>query len=412
MKFLLKDRVTYSEFYLNYLCKNTPCVFDSWLTETWPVCTEWRAPDGGINIKSVFECVSDCDVYVADCDALEFDSHPVRRLSVTEFLSYWDSKHSSNDHRSLYLKDWHYFKFPSTCTLYTVPDYFSSDWLNEFWRFRSDLDDDFRFVYLGARGTWTPLHVDVYRSFSWSANVVGCKRWWFFPPGEEEKLRPMNGRMPCDVRAIDIDKSVEFYVVDQLPNQVVFVPSGWYHQVENITDCLSINHNWLNATNVFEVWKHLQDQLLVVERATEDVCSTPGWHEECQACLRALTGLNFQEFFLLLKYILLTRWPNGEQNFLLTDLANTNTLDRLNHFLDKQLIKYFENDFTTFLYYLTNPHSWLDSLSIMRSNTDAWIRIHDFSQVCQLLQKFVRHSVVHVLHLTDGLLKLFWDRIL
>jgi hypothetical protein len=32
---------------------------------------------------------------------------------------------------------------------------------------------DHRFVYLGPRGSFTPLHKDVLNSFSWSVNVAG-----------------------------------------------------------------------------------------------------------------------------------------------------------------------------------------------------------------------------------------------
>ena len=28
---------------------------------------------------------------------------------------------------------------------------------------------------------------------------------------------------------------------------LLFVPSAWYHQVENLEDTISINHNWLTA---------------------------------------------------------------------------------------------------------------------------------------------------------------------
>lgn len=35
----------------------------------------------------------------------------------------------------------------------------------------------------------TPLHADVLRSFSWSTNICGRKRWLFFPPDQEPLLR-------------------------------------------------------------------------------------------------------------------------------------------------------------------------------------------------------------------------------
>lgn len=69
----------------------------------------------------------------------------------------------------------------------------SEDWLNLGYLSprttdHSGLDasqSDFRFTYLGPRGTFTPLHRDVYASYSWSANIVGRKMWWLFPPDPE-----------------------------------------------------------------------------------------------------------------------------------------------------------------------------------------------------------------------------------
>ena len=42
---------------------------------------------------------------------------------------------------------------------YQTPDYFSSDWMNEFWDQRhiilsEDIKDDYGFVYMGPKGSW------------------------------------------------------------------------------------------------------------------------------------------------------------------------------------------------------------------------------------------------------------------
>lgn len=39
------------------------------------------------------------------------------------------------------------------------------------------------FIY-NCAGTWTPLHADVFRSYSWSANVCGKKKWHFLSPSQ------------------------------------------------------------------------------------------------------------------------------------------------------------------------------------------------------------------------------------
>ncbi|KAH8850717.1 2-oxoglutarate and iron-dependent oxygenase JMJD4 [Schistosoma japonicum] len=412
----LSEDVKYPDFYLNYLMKNQVCVFDSWITKDWPACSSWRSPDGLIDVQKLFENVTDAKLCVSDCSVIEFNTHPVREVTVKEFMSYWTNSIQGKDSRILYLKDWHYFRHSSENSWFRLPEYFSSDWLNEFWNFRNDLSDDFKFVYLGDRGTWTPFHVDVYHSFSWSANILGHKRWWIFPPGEEKKLSLSNGQVPFDVRPIINDrKDVEYYVIDQYSGQVVFVPSGWYHQVVNMTNCVSINHNWFNATNVSHIWDHLQNQLKAVEDSTKDVSSIPGWHEECQTCLRAYAGINFMEFFSLLRYILITRWPRSDNN---SNDLNTflkkcksiqyTSLNILDDAMDHELIHLIQTNYEIFQSALKNPVLWREYY-IKESKASNWIHMHDFCAVIQIIKEFVQHQTVKNLQLCNGPLQSFWN---
>jgi len=47
---------------------------------------------------------------------------------------------------------------------------------------------------------------------------------------------------------------------EQGVDEVLFVPSGWWHQVSNLEDTLSVNHNWINAANISWSWSYLQQQ--------------------------------------------------------------------------------------------------------------------------------------------------------
>lgn len=62
-------------------------------------------------------------------------------------------------------------------------------------------------------------------------------------------------------------------MVVQEAGEVIFVPSGWYHQVHNLDDCLSINHNWINAANVDKVHSFL---LTLLENVRKEL--TGGWN--------------------------------------------------------------------------------------------------------------------------------------
>ena len=48
-------------------------------------------------------------------------------------------------------------------------------------------------------------------------------------------------------------------------------PSGWYHQVENLTDCISINHNWCNSVNLPMLYSSMCEKVVEVENALDDV---------------------------------------------------------------------------------------------------------------------------------------------
>lgn len=201
--------------------------------------------------------------------------------------------------------------FPSY-KAYETPVYFKSDWLNEFWDKRSDVSDDYRFVYMGPKGSWTPFHADVFRSYSWSANICGCKKWLIYPPGQEKYLNDRLGNLAYDITSDDMsdrcqfpefDSAVKPLTVVQREGEVIFVPSGWHHQVINLEDTISINHNWTNACGIFKMWEHLRNELVKVQKSIEDCRDMEDWHQQCQVILRASCGINYEEFVEFLDLI-------------------------------------------------------------------------------------------------------------
>ncbi|RLN89006.1 hypothetical protein BBJ28_00004124 [Nothophytophthora sp. Chile5] len=92
--------------------------------------------------------------------------------------------------------------------------------------------------------------------------------------------------------------------VIQEAGDAIFVPSGWYHQVKNLEDTISINHNWFNGYNLRELWGFFHRELTAVERELEDLKALGlvgrEFLDQCQLVMRANTGINYVEFRELL----------------------------------------------------------------------------------------------------------------
>ena len=90
-------------------------------------------------------------------------------------------------------------------SFYQPPSFLLYDWLNAYCAVRKrNATDDYRFVYLGPTGSFTPLHCDVLGSYSWSTNIAGKKFWRLYPPSQTAALLARaDGN--TDVRDIDHD---------------------------------------------------------------------------------------------------------------------------------------------------------------------------------------------------------------
>jgi hypothetical protein len=321
-----RSALSYEQFLDEYMLPNRPVI----LTDIASVERGWKCMDTWTKEKMpdfdfLATLLSHCSAPVVDCGKGGYGEQEQNVASVGEFLRGWEAELQEetpgtvgNNGEGQYLKDWHFRKeFPKIAeNTYRTPSAFQDDWLN-WWCDKKGLDD-FRFVYMGKEGTWTPLHHDVLCSYSWSVNVCGLKRWILFPPpltpclyseprrnsgadeigaegtfGEDEFDWYLQGELLQDIRAMGIDgedtadgasgvrddpaqepalwpRWKEAYdgrvEVLQHAGEAIFVPSGWHHQVHNLRPTISINHNWFNGACLQRVWRFLKMELVAVRR--------------------------------------------------------------------------------------------------------------------------------------------------
>ena len=245
----------------------------------------------------------DADGRAIECDEVE--------MSMKDWIDYCQSSNGATrpKEKPLYLKDWHLVQFLEgkgvsqaldDSPLYSVPTVFSRDILNPFLlRF---IGGDFRFCYWGPAGSYTALHSDVLHTFSWSFNVIGEKKWTFYPP------------------TVGSDKSdgetnlLRSFVLTQKEGDAIFVPSGWKHEVVNVIETISVNHNWCTAASVDRVWECITVEIAAVEKEA-DAWKLPkeDWASR-ENMLRGCIGLDVTAFFFALLVSLLDdlAWFGGE----------------------------------------------------------------------------------------------------
>eukprot|EP00112_Aurelia_sp_Birch-Aquarium-sp1_P006289 Seg1697.5 transcript_id=Seg1697.5/GoldUCD/mRNA.D3Y31 product="JmjC domain-containing protein 4" protein_id=Seg1697.5/GoldUCD/D3Y31 len=319
MEFMMIDRIasnaTLEEFQKSYLQPNRPCILSAEFTKEWKGSQNWVDEFGMPDFTYLAANFGKSNVPVANCSKKHYNAHEKKEMLFGDFLSAWEHSLSANDQSFLlYLKDWHCQREFPNYRAYEVPKYFKSDWLNEW--FDQGEQDDYRFVYMGPKGTWTAFHADVLRSYSWSANICGKKRWLLYPPGEEENLKDSFGNLPFDVTADEMrdekkypnfHKATKPIEVIQEKGEVLFVPSCWHHQVHNLEHTISINHNWTNAYGIDFMFNHLKAELLLVQREISDIKDSDCWDEQCQLLLKCTAGMDHEMFIKMLTSLMKPR---------------------------------------------------------------------------------------------------------
>jgi hypothetical protein len=196
-----------------------------------------------------------------------------------------------------YLKDWHLVQLlkskqtgdDDSCALplYNTPEYFERDLLNNFLEKYSD-GGDYKFVYWGPKGSITRLHSDVLHSFSWSYNVTGSKKWTFYLPSNKVGVSSDNNS----------DRSFE---VIQNTGETIFVSSQIKHEVVNLVETLSINHNWITSANIGNTWECICSEIVSIEDEIKEWQVIPEDDFEAREnMLRGCIGLDVTTFFLLI----------------------------------------------------------------------------------------------------------------
>ncbi|CAB3401573.1 unnamed protein product [Caenorhabditis bovis] len=279
---------------------NKPFILESSATDEWPARKNWVLGDGSPNLQYFIDNYGDAIVPILDGDCYE-------KVVLRDYLQNLDKNPQK------YLKDWH-FQNDFGAADYKLHPFFARDFVNyeNFAKESNPFGDDYRFVYFGFKGSWTKFHSDVVSSHSWSANVCGEKLWLMLEPGKENLFKAAtDSGFVEDLREHE-DRWEEAGLMKfvQHAGEIVFVPTNWYHQVHNLTDAISINHNWMNCTNIEIVGEFLRRRERDVRNELSDCAAMfdkDEFEQKVELVLFADARLNRSRFRDLLQLLLRNR---------------------------------------------------------------------------------------------------------
>ena len=101
--------------------------------------------------------------------------------------------------------------------------------------------------------------------------ISGEKSWTFYPPEVAGRLGPKfySSLDPVFRPGPDL-ASLPSYQVTLRPGQLLFVPAGSPHQVENLSDTVAVSANLVNQTNIKLALRYFKISALLDPR-TEDL---------------------------------------------------------------------------------------------------------------------------------------------
>uniref|UniRef100_A0AC34FDT9 JmjC domain-containing protein n=1 Tax=Panagrolaimus sp. ES5 TaxID=591445 RepID=A0AC34FDT9_9BILA len=190
------------------------------------------------------------DIFLADYK----NEHGIKPVDYEKFLSYFDPNHEVNvekiDSQSGQKV---YQKMSLIDFIYLLQEGGDSQVYLKDWHAQNTL-----------------LHEDVFRSYSWSYNVTGFKHWLILPMHRKAEFLQRYPEAEDFSKIPNIIEDFELIEAIQAPGEIMVMPPGYYHQVLNMTECLSINHNTINAFNITTVYEELNERLEAVLKELDD----------------------------------------------------------------------------------------------------------------------------------------------
>ncbi|MBJ6363200.1 cupin-like domain-containing protein [Paenibacillus sp. GCM10012307] len=137
--------------------------------------------------------------------------------------------------------DWPYYSMGNKeiSLLYNVPAYFSEKTINHGYK----IDDKFKWIFIGSKGTGTHLHQDFKQTHNWHGIIFGCKEWLLISPDHYNEIKKEGIEISDELLADAYYKNLIQKTLLQ-PGEILYTPRNWWHSVKNLENTFSISENF------------------------------------------------------------------------------------------------------------------------------------------------------------------------
>ncbi|KAL3877711.1 hypothetical protein ACJMK2_035376 [Sinanodonta woodiana] len=262
------EDLSYEDFFYKFALTSTPVVITGLAAKMTAV--PWT-------MQHIKEKAGDCAVTVKKMIPASVEwarLEDAKRITVGEYI---DIILSDERSEKTYLFDWSLpLNCPQLAEEITIPKYFAGDFLQRT-SAGSLYKDSWPSLFIAPAGLTSELHVDAFASNFWMALFQGRKRWVFFDPVDLPLLYPryehsfdpvFDVDLSCpDLEQYPLLRNVQPRECILEPGDVLFVPAGCPHRVENLDTSLAISGNFVDLSNFSRVKDELQINSLLDPRA-------------------------------------------------------------------------------------------------------------------------------------------------